>query len=184
MTKRRLDASWALMLVSGILTAGIGATSSEAGPGGVGHRIETAEAQWREVSLRAQRTRFKSDAERRAAFDELLAAKRELRAAEDELRRQNVERAARRLASAERGIRAVAAALDRFSGEIRAPRQDDIVLARAREIFEEKLRRDPRVVTLETGPGATKSWLTTIKLQLWDEAMREARREVGKRHGQ
>jgi hypothetical protein len=63
---------------------------------------------------------------------------------------------------------------------LRAPTREELVWQSAQQIYAERLKNDPRVLTLETGPGpARDSFLPWLKKYHWDEAMKQARAEIG-----
>jgi hypothetical protein len=63
--------------------------------------------------------------------------------------------------------------------EIRQASREDIIQARARQIYSDRVSRDPRVISVQTGPGATQYFLTYLRGQIWGDSLEQARREVG-----
>ena len=63
--------------------------------------------------------------------------------------------------------------------EIRQASREEIIQARARQIYSDRVSRDPRVISVQTGPGATQYFLTYLRGQIWGDSLEQARREVG-----
>jgi len=62
--------------------------------------------------------------------------------------------------------------------EIRQATREEIIQARARQIYNDKMSRDPRIISVQTGPTATQYFLTYLRAQMWSESLEQASREV------
>lgn len=124
-----------------------------------------------------EQIRRAEEARRRVQEENLRRAQEQQRQAEEARRKQQEEQKRleeRRRQQAEEEYRRLQARKE----ELRAPKREDLIQRRATEIYRDKLNSDPRVISLETGPSATRHYLTTIKLQLWEESLRQAREEI------
>lgn len=59
--------------------------------------------------------------------------------------------------------------------------EEDCINKRKWQIYNEKKSKDPRIISIETGPTATKHFATPILQQLWNESLKQAQEECKKK---